>query len=200
MCIRDSRYPVGACQFVETNHLQGRLYNSYEFGGYIEWALGAALPVLMDGRYIFHRMLAEHRSLNDRLYDDPSDRMWTSYIDHENFEMAITNYGDFEIPWDPLKSSTPLSLMEVKFPSEMWALVYWDDTALLYLKRLPQYNKVIEEYEYRALLPANIKRMEMMLASKALSLSQVKAELARHEKQVGPSYMARLMDSVLNGK
>jgi hypothetical protein len=45
----DSNYPVNAIQWIKENQPKGNLFNSYNWGGYILWAL-PEYPVFIDGR------------------------------------------------------------------------------------------------------------------------------------------------------
>ncbi|NPV49518.1 MAG: hypothetical protein HPY69_21445 [Armatimonadetes bacterium] len=42
--------PEAAVQFIEANHLQGNMFNSYEWGGYLIWRLWPGYRVYIDGR------------------------------------------------------------------------------------------------------------------------------------------------------
>jgi hypothetical protein len=41
--------PVGACDYIRSNHLPGPLFNAYEWGGFLTWYL-PEYPVVIDGR------------------------------------------------------------------------------------------------------------------------------------------------------
>jgi hypothetical protein len=42
--------PVAAAKWIDQNQPSGPLFNSYNWGGYLQWRLGAAYPVYVDGR------------------------------------------------------------------------------------------------------------------------------------------------------
>lgn len=44
------RFPVEAVNFLEQHHLPGRIFNSYDFGGYMIWRLYPQYRVFVDGR------------------------------------------------------------------------------------------------------------------------------------------------------
>lgn len=44
------RYPQRAVEFVKQSGLRGNLFNDYEWGGYLGWALGAGHNIFVDGR------------------------------------------------------------------------------------------------------------------------------------------------------
>jgi hypothetical protein len=51
------------------------------------------------------------------------------------------------------QSTTFPSVAEAYFPRSGWALVYWDDVALIFLRRIPAYADIIKRNEFKAVLP-----------------------------------------------
>ncbi len=49
--VRPRFFPEGATAFLERHRLDGRVFNSYKFGGYLIWRWWPANQVLIDGRY-----------------------------------------------------------------------------------------------------------------------------------------------------
>lgn len=140
-----------ACDFVagEKTALGGlKLFNQYEWGGYLGWKLGPEGRVFGDGRYLFHNDLAE---LQDAL-DTPeamaafAARRGVDGFLIKNFPAAIPSarlYPDgttktFARPWH-------ISF----FPRERWALVYFDDQALLFVERAKVPASWLAAHEYR---------------------------------------------------
>ncbi|MPZ78044.1 MAG: hypothetical protein GEU77_16160 [Deltaproteobacteria bacterium] len=58
----EAQFPVRAVEFVKSNRLEGQLYNSLDWGGYLIWSL-PDLPVSMDGRTNLHGDARIARSL-----------------------------------------------------------------------------------------------------------------------------------------
>jgi hypothetical protein len=56
-------YPVDAVKFINEKHYAGPLYNHFNWGGYLIWAL-RRLPVSMDGRTNLHGDQRIERSVN----------------------------------------------------------------------------------------------------------------------------------------
>jgi tetratricopeptide (TPR) repeat protein len=46
----EDAFPVEAMNLVETNHLEGKLFGYYNWGGYVDWRTGGRLQVFIDGR------------------------------------------------------------------------------------------------------------------------------------------------------
>ncbi len=48
--VQAGRFPAGAVAYVQAHHPAGRLFNSYDWGGYLIWRLYPVVPVYADGR------------------------------------------------------------------------------------------------------------------------------------------------------
>ncbi len=48
--VQAGRFPVGAVAYMQAHHPAGRLFNSYDWGGYLIWRLYPAVRVYVDGR------------------------------------------------------------------------------------------------------------------------------------------------------
>jgi len=135
--------PLGAAELIESNHLQGPFYNDYRFGGYWMWRFAERYPVFIDGRYPavqgYDQLVSE---INRAKYQRPED--WTAFLDRHQFSGALMKY--------PERSPYP-ALFDRYFPREQWALVSWDDIALLFLRRTLPNRPAIAEYEFRWVSP-----------------------------------------------
>jgi hypothetical protein len=49
--LRSNFFPEGAVAFLERHYLNGRIFNTYHFGGYLIWRRWPANQVIIDGRY-----------------------------------------------------------------------------------------------------------------------------------------------------
>lgn len=58
----DTEYPAGAVAYIRSHHLSGRMFNSYTWGGYLEWTL-PEVKTFIDGRgdvFEFHGVLKDY--------------------------------------------------------------------------------------------------------------------------------------------
>lgn len=83
--LSESRFPQGMIDFVRNNRLQGPLFNSYNLGGYLIWAL-PEIPVFIDGR-AFTIYSEEHFHRFIRAYDQPET--FTELEREYGFRLAI---------------------------------------------------------------------------------------------------------------
>jgi len=192
-------FPVRACAFLKDHAIKGRMYNEYAYGGFLEWTLGEDFPVFMDGRYPFYPLLEQEAApLYEGLpYAVLRDR-YAAHLKSHRVEYAVMGYSDFQVP-SPDPSPFSLTPLNVMFPRSEWALVFWDDAALIFLKRSGANRALAERCEYKALRPHNPPQTLAELASGAVSADQVAQELERHQNEIGPSLRRNRLQAVLGG-
>ncbi|HWR58206.1 MAG TPA: hypothetical protein VN328_04885 [Thermodesulfovibrionales bacterium] len=136
--IREDVFPDRAIAFLDKNNIQGRMFNSYGLGGYIIWH-APERKVFIDGR-------------NRRLYSTDLDYSYLEmFKKHDAWKEAENRWGfDYVLlEYNPRTKSFPKHLME----NMDWALVYWDNHSIVYLKRIEKNLPVIETYEYKVTKP-----------------------------------------------
>jgi hypothetical protein len=185
--------PVEACRFVKSAGIEGTMYNSYGWGGYIGWALPDR-KVFQDGRYLFAPFLWEEVELE--VFGPDSDRrgLWAAYLDRYGVD-----YGIMDDKTSPaLESFHPPLMSERLFPEDRWALVYWDDLSWVFVKRIPKFEPLIRAREYRALRPA---RQELLFAGTLPApAAAIRAELERHAREVSFSLKGAFLEKSLQAR
>ncbi|MBI5635045.1 MAG: hypothetical protein HZA15_16370 [Nitrospirae bacterium] len=136
--IKDHIFPEKALAFLEKENIQGRMMNSYAFGGYLIWA-APERKVFIDGR---HRHLYSPEFYN--AYHDAlkNAEAWEALNRNWNFDYLLLEY-------DMMSRRYPKHLSE----NPDWALVYWDDHSVVLLKQTEQNRAVIDKYAYRIAKP-----------------------------------------------
>ena len=121
-------FPEGAVRFLQEEGVDGRVFNHQNYGGYLHWRLKR--PIFWDGRALLFEPLMR------RLPGTPLEEATTEWgLDH----LVLTEHEFKDL-------ATQLT-------TDHWGLVYWDDFAALYLRRLPRFEPVLESREL-TLLPA----------------------------------------------
>ena len=150
------RFPVRACEELATHAPGLRLYNDVAFGGYLIWRLYPERKVFIDGRNeLYTKLLPRLGRIHtgEAPYSD-----WRSLIQENGIEGAIVKYqptkkGVLYPPAtpgaEPVRGYRAWSAF-LFLPAE-WALVYFDDTALVFMKRGGQGEPWIRSAEYRDL-------------------------------------------------
>jgi pentatricopeptide repeat protein len=139
--------PEGALKFMDRNGITGRVFNLFQWGGYIVWRDFPKRAVFVDPRgYLPADLLEKVFIVGSRpsVLDDLHEKY--------GFEAVLIGYPAVE---PSLSQSHILSGADVALSHQGWSLVYWDDLSLLYLKRGGKYSPVIRENAYDFVKPAN---------------------------------------------
>jgi len=106
--------PVEAVNFIKANHLQGRLFSSYNWGGYLLWTL-PQYPVFIDGR--------------TDLYNDELINQWVQVV------RAETGWQDVLEKWNVHLILLEPGMKVVELLSgNGWHLLYSNQKAVIYAK------------------------------------------------------------------
>jgi tetratricopeptide (TPR) repeat protein len=171
--------PEGALRYLDARAIDGRMFNAFHFGGYITWRDFPRRVPIVDGRGHLPPSLLEEIHFA-RAYPRHLQAVQARF----GLEVAVMDY--------PTYSGD--SVAEVLGPdadaalaSPEWALVYWDDVALVYLRRGGAHAGVIARDEYQAVKPANGAAGIMRMLGDAASAERLRGELARNVMQTHSS-------------
>jgi tetratricopeptide (TPR) repeat protein len=158
--VNDLFLPERALRYLDSIGVGGRVFNTFHWGGYLAWRdFPRRLPII-DGRgYVEPDLLWEIRFA--RQHAALLEQLYSRYA----FDVAVLAYP-------PRDRAEPDA-----FASPRWALVYWDDVALVYLRRSARLATHIERDEYRHVDPA--KGPEALMALVAGGAGPVEAEIRR---------------------
>ncbi|HEY2899004.1 MAG TPA: hypothetical protein VGL59_00400, partial [Polyangia bacterium] len=125
-----SAVPLGALAFMERHGLRDQMYNDFEIGSYLVFAGYPGHRVFVDPRLPaypdeFHRLLGRF---------DLSRTEWNAAMNRYQVDSALLAYGGVNRRvawWDP----------------EIWALVYRQDDARVFVRRLPRWTAFIAAHE-----------------------------------------------------
>jgi hypothetical protein len=112
----DKILPVNAANWISENHPTGKLFNSYNWGGYLMWQLGAEYPVYVDGR----------TDVYDNTFMQEYLKIVTGQID------APAVFDERGIKVVMVEQESPLGLQLLK--SGRWQTAYRDDMAVVYVR------------------------------------------------------------------
>lgn len=132
-------YSDAGASFLKKHLDGGKIYNDFDIGGYLLWH---EIPVFVDGRiapYVGTEVLDDFF----RIYGGRLD-----LLDKYGVDWIILPYA--RAVQTEVFNKFNLKLRE----TGGWALVYWDDACLIYVRRIEKYSPVIRQYEYRYVNPA----------------------------------------------
>lgn len=174
--------PVDGAEFIQQEHLDGRMYNGYWEGGYLEWALNDR-TWFQDGRPhafplgFFQRAYAVN--------DSPEEfRRWMRELD---VEWAITGMGAY------LDGKHQLH-------DPAWALVFWDDISEVFVRRdVARFKGVVDRLEFKHFNDVVDVPRALSVAPKA-DLPGWQSELERVEKAMPDSRLPVLARCALEAR
>jgi Tfp pilus assembly protein PilF len=139
--------PVRAVEYLKSIGFEGRLFNTFHFGGYLEWTLGQ--KVFQDGRG--HLLPDDARAA----YAGPSAYARFATLDSRyRFDALVTHYPQFtDAGYSERVASAPGA--DWGADRATWALVAFDDGGQVYLRRDGRYAAFAAGEEYRHAMPAN---------------------------------------------
>lgn len=134
----ESTMPAGAVAFMDREGIYGRVFNTFSYGQYIIWTGYPKRQVFIDARGGLSMELLEK---NFGLWRSNAiiDELFEKY----KFDSIIVR------PDKVANNDSTLQKIETAFKHPEWALVYWDDKSLLYLKRKGPYGHIVNKYEYK---------------------------------------------------
>lgn len=174
--IKEDTFPEHALTFLEKEGIDGTMFNSYPFGGYIIWH-SPKRKVFIDGRHAHVYTPEFHNEYHDVLKRSAA---WKTAEEKWGFDYALLEY-------DMEDQRYPLHLND----NPEWALVYWDNISTVYLKRTEPYLKTIAKYEYKFTRPSfyDFGYVEMYIHSKKPDfnlLKQIDREIALNPSNQEP--------------
>ncbi len=119
--------PVAAADFIQSQNLPGPFYNHYNFGGYLIWRLWPREKVFMDGR----SEVFAGQPMADYLAIARAEN-WDALV-NQKYKL---NY--FILPYQPADLGRSLSPLYLKLIREGWIFVWWDDTAVIFVRPTAQ--------------------------------------------------------------
>jgi hypothetical protein len=172
--------PVAAADFLERENLGRRLFNDVRFGGYLIWRRAGVQGVFVDGRNeIYPDLLREIFAA----LSDPA--AWTALLDRHRIDAALLRYPPAlqKVLYPGRDGGPPVAgeraFAAAYFPKEQWALVYWDDDAMIYLRRQPEHESAIARLEYRAIHPDDWRYLFAGVLLGRLDVRPILAEIER---------------------
>ena len=179
--------PEGALAYLDRVGVAGRIFNAFHFGGYIAWRDFPRRAPIIDGRAWVPSELIEEIHFA-RVYPGHLARLQAAY----GFEAAIMDYASFA--GEPLDEVAPGA--DAGLNAAGWALVYWDDVALVYLRRAGPFAAIAARDEYRHVRPANGAAALGRALQAGAPTEAVADEIARNERETG-SAIARTLAGTL---
>jgi len=128
-------FPEQAAAFIQSENLPGRIFNSYNEGGYAVWALGPRYQDYIDGRALpFGQQLFNREG--QLMQAAPDGPEWQSETDRYDIRTILVPLGRY----DGLELFRSLPLF---CSSATWRPVYLDETSAVFVRRTPETEPLI---------------------------------------------------------
>ncbi|HEX3579769.1 MAG TPA: hypothetical protein VHY33_14495 [Thermoanaerobaculia bacterium] len=148
--VDDERFPIRAVAALKSYNLPGNIYNVDQFGGLIEWTFYPERRALTDGRNELFRDFIEADAVARR-----DSRAWHAMIAKYGLVLAVDEYQSEKIEVVDVASgerqALPASL--VRYRRRDWALIAFDDAAMIFARRDAFPPSRLDAIEYRFLVP-----------------------------------------------
>lgn len=124
----------GALEFLDANRVEGRMFNDLGTGAYLVWRAAPGRPVFVDPRAGVYDagVLEDSRAWTER---------WPSLADTYRFDYAVIENAGAGYPARVLDDDRD------------WALAYFDDATLVYLRKGGPNDRVLKHGWFRGLRP-----------------------------------------------
>ncbi|MFQ5767677.1 MAG: hypothetical protein ACE5ID_06805, partial [Acidobacteriota bacterium] len=144
------RFPEAMARRYRSLGIQGPIYNPVRFGGYLSWRL-APEKVFLDGRNEVHASLLA-RLGRCRISSDLG--CWEGILNRWKVQAAFVEYDPRRIRVRLRDGRfTSMSTASVYFRRKIWALVDWDDAAMLLVRRDGPNRRLAASWEDHLLTP-----------------------------------------------
>lgn len=147
--VMPGRFPIEATARLEASGLKGNIYNADQFGGYLIWSFYPERRVLADGRNELYREFipAVQTARGDQ-------RAWRALLRQYRIDLAVDEYRPPLEVIDAVTRKvtyTPASL--AYWPRREWALIAYDEVAMVFARRAAYPPEVIEKLEIKGRVP-----------------------------------------------
>lgn len=114
----DKQFPTAALQFMQERQINGRVFNQYLWGGYMEWTAPQLRPFI-DGRadiFVYNGVLDGHRSAT-------------------TIQAPLEVLDKYRIDYALLEPARPLTYLLQHSPA--WRMIYSDNVAVIFERTAP---------------------------------------------------------------
>jgi hypothetical protein len=120
------RYPSGAVEFLRKHGVPARIFNTYEYGGYLIWR---GIPTFIDGRALSETVYQDYQRI---LNAPPPDPIRAAVLAKYGIGAMLVNSYEYN---SGTLYPLVLALLDARLPE--WKLAYEDAQSMVFLRELP---------------------------------------------------------------
>jgi hypothetical protein len=130
--VDDWRWPKGAADFLLAHGVRGRLFNTYEYGGYLMWRMAPQQPVFIDGRALSDALFMDYGRILYNHDNNDGQKSGDELLDRYGIDVIVMN------TLQPATGTAYVLAPALADPQQQtWKLVYRDAAALVFLRHPP---------------------------------------------------------------
>jgi hypothetical protein len=141
----EHKFSFKAAEFLRKNPIQGKMFNFFDIGGFLDWQLYPQALTFIDGRTYNQEVFTEHQVVTGAM---------------QGWERVLEKYGITYIVLKSMDSSGMiLPIVPVLANSPNWSLVFSDGLFLVFVRNTPELRDYIRLHEVpKGVLPQHIIR------------------------------------------
>ena len=150
------KFPQGAVGFLRRNQITEPIFNSYEYGGYLIWALWPRQRTFIDGRALNEAVYRDYaKILHIKRSAGPRGKeLRTELLDRYGVQFVVTNAFEFA---SGVIYPLALALSGPAYPE--WVLIYEDPQALVFARDVSRNQALIDRHRLnKSVLPDHLWR------------------------------------------
>jgi hypothetical protein len=135
------KYCGGAADFLLAHHITGRLFNTWEMGGYLIWKMWPQERVFIDGRALNEKVHRDYQRIAFNA-EAVNGKSGEALLNEYGIEVILMNGFQYE---NGVVYLLPAALADPK--QTEWKLVYHDTQAMVYMRHPPPDVQVLNSLE-----------------------------------------------------
>jgi hypothetical protein len=147
--VSPQRFPIEAVARLQSTGLRGNIYNPDQFGGFLIWSFPRERRVLTDGRNELYRsFIPEYAAARS------DQRQWAALLRKYRIDLAVDEYRPpLQVVNGATREQMSLPASLAYWPRNRWALIGYDDAAMVFARRDAYPREVLEKWEIRGVVP-----------------------------------------------
>ena len=143
--LMNGRFPVDTANRLQATGLRGNIYNADQFGGYLMWTFYPQRRVLSDGRNELYRTL-----IPEEVAARADERAWRALLNKYRIDLAVDEYRPrIDVVNAVTRRQTTMPASLAYWPRRDWAMIAYDDVAMVFARRKAFPPDVIGRLEIR---------------------------------------------------
>ena len=140
--VNDQLFPEKAADFIIANHLQGNMFNDYDWGGYLIWRLAPEGKVFSDGRNLNTDTLALDYQIKTAYTSSSGEQIWKQLLQKYHINYIITA--------SRLQNGTVAPLTNALLSDKDWlpVFIHRRSLSIIFVRNIPENAQIIAQSKF----------------------------------------------------